>query len=131
MIDPQHAFASLFLWIAAIGFLAAFALPLTFVPLAWARVFRWRVPAETHLAIYFGRCVGALATTITAFALRAAPDPAAHRYMFELIAVACGLMTMIHIWGAIRRIQPWTETAEIALYAATTAFAWGALATLG
>jgi hypothetical protein len=25
-------------------------------------------------------------------------------------------MTLIHGWGAIRRIQPWTENAEILLY---------------
>jgi hypothetical protein len=64
MVDSQHAFASWFLWISAVGFSLAFALPLLFVPLSWARIFQWRVPDETHLTIYFGPCVGALAATI-------------------------------------------------------------------
>jgi hypothetical protein len=131
MIDSQHAFASWFLWISAVGFSLAFALPLLFVPLTWARIFQWRVPDETHLTIYFGRCVGALAATIVLFAVRAAVHPDQHRYMFELIAVACGLMTGLHIWGAVRRMQPWTETVEIGLYAAMTGLSYAALRSLG
>jgi hypothetical protein len=104
VIDPQHGFASAFLWIAAFGFLVAFALPLAFVPMAWARAFRWSIPHDTDLAVYLGRCLGALATTIAVFALRAAPEPAAHPYVFEVIAVACGLVTVVHVWGAIRRV---------------------------
>jgi hypothetical protein len=29
----------------------------------------------------------------------------------------------VHLWGALRRMQPWTETAEIALYALVTGIA--------
>jgi hypothetical protein len=40
-----------------------------------------------------------------------------------LIGYVCGLMTLVHIWGAIRRIQPWTEHAEIIMYGAVTILA--------
>ena len=36
-----------------------FALPIFVAPIAWARLMRWRIPEHQHLAIYFGRCLGA------------------------------------------------------------------------
>ncbi|XVQ82989.1 hypothetical protein ACQP2K_29660 [Microbispora siamensis] len=50
-----------------------------------------------------------------AFALSAAEH---HMIVFDLIAVVCGLQTLIHVDGVVRRTQPWTETVEIGLYAA-------------
>src|SRR4051812_50089271 len=43
-------------------FLPAFALPLLLRPYAWARAFGWREEPETDAGLYFGRCLGAVAT---------------------------------------------------------------------
>ncbi|MEU8271274.1 hypothetical protein AB0B89_29455 [Sphaerisporangium sp. NPDC049002] len=118
MIDGQFPLASWFLLVSATGFLAVYALPLLLVPLRWARWFRWEAPSgPTDLTVYFGRCLGAVAVAITWVALAAAPDPEHNLIVFDLIAIACGLQTLIHVDGAVRRIQPWTETLEIGLYA--------------
>lgn len=123
MIDPAHPFASWFLWISAVAFLVIYALPLLLAPLTWARLFLWQPPAETDLAVYLGRCLGGVALAIVFVAARAAPQPAAHPLIFELIIGACGLMTLVHVWGAIRKAQPWTETVEIFMYAIVTGLA--------
>ena len=139
MLNADQPFASAFLWLASFSFLLVYGLPLALVPLRWARWFQWRLPAELksdeenqlpQLAEYFGRCTGALAITITLFAMRAASDPAAHPYVLEIIFIACLGMTLVHVYGALRKIQPWTENAEILLYAAMTGLAAGAWSTL-
>jgi len=95
----------------------AFALPIFFAPLAWARVFRWNLPTDTDLAVYFGRCLGVMALVFDGFILRAALTGSGMVWIFQFgIAVFSG-MTLVHIWGAVRRIQPVTETIEIAFWA--------------
>lgn len=125
MIDPERALASWFLLISGIVFLVVYALPLLFVPLQWARVFRWELPERTHLAIYLGRCLGGVALAVIIFVFRAVPDPRSSRMLFDLVALMTGILCLVHVWGAIRRIQPWTEHVEIVLYAAVAALsAW-------
>ena len=124
MISPEHPFASAFLAVSCVFFLVVYALPLAFAPLAWARWFRWQLPeGRADLTVYFGRCTGVLALAIIALVARAVPDPRGHRYVFDLIAFACGLMTLLHAWGALRRTQPWTEDVEIGVYGAVCAIA--------
>lgn len=131
MIDPEYVVASWFLWLSGVGFLLVYALPLTLAPLYWARVFRWHLPeGNNHLTLYFGRCTGVLALSVTLFAMRAAMDPEAHRYLFELITLICSGMTLLHLYGAVRRMQPWTEDAEVVLYAGIAAVSWWVLGTL-
>ncbi|MEY3212338.1 MAG: hypothetical protein RIT28_2819 [Pseudomonadota bacterium] len=139
MLNADQPFASAFLWLASFSFLLVYGLPLTLVPVRWARWFQWSLPEDLNapqnvhlhqLAEYFGRCTGTLAITITLFAMRAAGDPAAHPYVLEIIFIACLGMTLVHAYGALRRIQPWTENAEILLYAAMTGLAAGAWGTL-
>jgi hypothetical protein len=139
MLNADQPFASAFLWLASFSFLLVYGLPLALVPLRWAKWFLWEMPADINdeqhvplhqLAEYFGRCTGALAITITLFAMRAASDPAAHPYVLEIIFIACLGMTLVHVYGALRQIQPWTENAEILLYAAMTGLAAGAWSTL-
>ncbi len=124
MIDPTHPLASWFLWAAAALFLVVYAVPILVAPLWWARQFRWTMPEHTHLAVYFGRCLGALAVAVVVLCVRAAPHPQEHATVFELLVVAGGLLTAVHVWGAVRRQQPWTETAEIALYGLLTIVAY-------
>jgi drug/metabolite transporter (DMT)-like permease len=120
-LSPSDPLASGFLWSVGIFFLLLYAAPLLLFPLRWARWFRWRLPQETELTVYFGRCLGAVAVAIVFFCLRAAPDPRANRSIFFLLCVAGVLLTAVHVYGALRRAQPASETAEIGLYVGVTA----------
>jgi len=40
---------------------------------------------------------------ITALALRAAADPSAHGDTVDLLIGAGGVMTVVHVWGAVER----------------------------
>src|SRR3546814_8290353 len=53
------AHAPTFLLVLVISTTLLFALPIFLVPLHWARLFQWKIPAETDLDVYFGRCLGA------------------------------------------------------------------------
>jgi hypothetical protein len=117
MIDAAARFESWFLWVAAAGFAVVYAVPLLVAPLAWAKVFSWKVPEERGLAVYLGRCLGGVAVAIIWLAVRAAPHPRAHKELFELMFLVGVMMTGVHVWGALRREQPWIETVEIGLYA--------------
>ena len=116
MVDPQHGAASLFLWAVGVVFGVVYALPLLLMPVRWARAIGWRLPDERELVVYFGRCLGAVALAIVGACMRAAPRPADNMILFEVIIGASVLLCGVHIWGAMRRAQPWFETAEIALY---------------
>ncbi len=126
LINADYPLASWFLLVVTISFSCIYALPLLFMPLRWARWFRWPMPeGNTALTVYFGRCLGGLALAAIITVARAVPDPRAHLLLFDLTYVVCGIMTAIHIWGALERTQPWTEDAEILMYgAATGAAAW-------
>ena len=96
----------------------AFALPLFLVPISWARVFRWSLPDDTDLAVYFGRCLGAVIVVLNYFVLRAALTGDGVELIFQIIIAIFALMTVVHVWGALQRIQPLTETLEIGFWAA-------------
>ena len=113
--------SSLFLLAASTIGLLAFALPLLLSPLRWAKRLRWRVPEDTDLAVYLGRSLGAVATALSVGGLLAARDPRRHRIVFPMAAIAASLLTGVHVWGAIRKRQPWTETVEILFWAAVAA----------
>jgi len=115
--------SSLFLLAASSIGLLVFALPLLLSPLRWARRLRWRVPEDTDLTVYLGRSLGAVATALSVFGLLAARDPRRHRIVFPMTALAAFLLTGVHVWGAVQKRQPWTETAEIAFWGAMAASA--------
>lgn len=133
IINPDNPVASWFLVMATLFFAVVYALPLLFVPLRWARWFAWPVQEENkELTIYFGQCLGGVATAIILAIVRAIPDPGSHKLILELIFFVTGLMTVVHVWGAIRRKWPWTETVEIGMYAAVAIGAfWIRFFTLG
>jgi hypothetical protein len=108
--------AQWFLWIVSSVFLLAYALPLTFAPLRWARVFRWRVDGDNDLTVYLGRCLGVVALVLVAAGFRGAADPAWRDVVLEIFAAAAFLLGIVHVWGALTKRQPWTETVEIAVY---------------
>ena len=124
LINPDYAVASWFLLIVTVSFSLLYALPLLFMPLRWARWFRWPLPeGNPALTVYFGRCLGGLAQATILVTVRAIPDPKAHLAFIDLISLVCGIMTVLHLWGALERSQPWTEHVEILTYGAAAGFA--------
>jgi len=106
-----------FLIVVAATFTVVYAVPIAFAPLRWARAFRWSTEhGDAPLSMYFARCLGGVAIALQIVLVRAAFDPRAHRDAFELIALVAAAMTVVHVYGAIKRVQPWTEDAEILLY---------------
>ena len=103
--------------------LATIGIPLFLSPLRWARVLQWRIPDDTDLTTYFGRTLGAAMVALSAGGLRAARRPEEHRIVFEMTFLGSLLATAAHVWGALLRRQPWTETAEIAFWSAMAAAA--------
>lgn len=123
MISHTHPLASWFVLLSAVCFTLVYAIPLAFFPLQWAKVFQWKLPGETDLAVYFGKCLGMLALGVLWISLPAIPHPEQNLFFFDLIGVFGAFMTALHIYGAIRKVQPWTETMEIAFWAANTVLA--------
>jgi hypothetical protein len=89
-------------------------------PLRWARTFRWEIPEPRGLVLYLGRCLGAVGLALVVGCFVAATDPKRHALILLLMAIAGGMLTVVHIRGALARDQPWTETAEIPLFAGLT-----------
>jgi hypothetical protein len=123
MIGAWSSASDLFLRLIALGSLALLALPLLLVPLAWARVLRWPLPDETRLAIYFGRCLGAVIGVLASFAFVAAGEPPVQPFFFQIAIANFALMVGVHAWGALRHIQPWTESAETLVWLGLVALA--------
>ncbi|WP_415904082.1 hypothetical protein ACMXYW_10955 [Neptuniibacter sp. QD48_55] len=117
MLGQYSEFALTYLWVLGSITTVTFALPLFFVPLTWAKLMMWRVPEDTDLAEYFGRCVGAFVLVVEFFILKGAYTEGGLQFTFDMLAVVFTLMLVVHIYGAIRRIQPITETLEIGLWA--------------
>jgi len=118
------------LWLA-IGTTLVFALPIFCVPLHWARLMGWTIPDQTHLAIYFGRCLGAFILIVEALMMRAALTGEALHTTYEVLAAVATSMIVVHVYGALRRIQPLSETLETGFYAgmlALTLLCWPAAA---
>ncbi len=119
MIGIWSSQSHAFLVVMGVLSLITLGLPMLFVPLRWATWLRWELPEQTHLAIYFGRSCGAVATVLAIFGFIAAADPTVQPFFYQLSIAVFAMMTGTHLYGAIRKIQPITETLEIPI--------WGAL----
>lgn len=93
-----------------------FALPIFLAPLRWARLMGWTIPEHEHLAIYFGRCLGAFILVVEATMLRSATTGTSFSYAFDVLFLVFALMFVVHVYGAIRKIQPISETLEIGFW---------------
>src|SRR5512140_3323664 len=124
LIDAQYPVASFYLWLGGAAFGIAYGLPLFLFPIRWARWFRWQTHEQGDLTVYFGRCLGGLILALVFGGFRAAPHAGQNGLFFEVLVAAFGAMIVAHVWGAVRRAQPWTETVEILLYLAFGAAAW-------
>lgn len=118
MVGLWSAHAQSYLLVLMVVTTLVFGLPIFLIPLTWARVFGWRVPLDTDLAVYFGRCLGAFILIIEALMLRAGLTGEGLAFTFQVLAAVGVFMVVVHVWGAVQRIQPLTETLEIAMYAA-------------
>ena len=112
MSGPLSDYASVFLLVVGIGSLALLAVPLVVAPLDWARVLRWDAPLDADLIVYFGRCLGAVIGVLAVAALFAAGNPTVQPFFFGIAIASFALMVIVHAWGALRGIQPRTETLE-------------------
>jgi hypothetical protein len=117
--DSGDRQAGIFMRVGGLFFGVAFALPLLLNPYGWARRFGWRREPETDVGLYFGRCLGALATAMCVQLLRGSRAPARHRSLFSFMEVAGWLLSLVHLRGMLERRQPPIEHAEIVGYAAT------------
>ena len=98
-----------------------FALPFIFAPAGWGRAMQWPVPAEQSLMAYYARCLGCLALAFNVMGAYAALHrPALLVAYVAPVAGFCAAMVVLHIYGWARGQQPWTETAEIPMWAALT-----------
>jgi hypothetical protein len=113
MIGMFAEHSSTFLRVIAVVTALAFSIPISLAPLAWARTFRWEVDAKPDLALYFGRCLGALALVISWAGWHAAGHAEVQQFYFQMFIGVTALMVLVHIIGAVQKVQPWIETAEI------------------
>lgn len=123
MLGLWSAHAQTFLLMVMVATTLVFALPIFLVPLTWARWFGWRIPEHTDLAVYFGRCLGAFILIVEALMLRAALTGSGLVFTYQVLIAVAALMMVAHIWGAVLRIQPISETLEIGMYAGLGALA--------
>jgi hypothetical protein len=116
MIGIWQAYAGTYLIVVGIAMLLGFGIPLLVVPLTWARLFRWEVPPPSHLLTFLGRSLGLFICVLGAYAIRAGTVPTAQPFFFELMVWLVGAMIGLHLYGALKRVQPVTETLEIGLW---------------
>jgi hypothetical protein len=116
MIGMWNEFSQDYLMFLMIGTTLAFSIPIFFFPLTWAKIMRWTIPEQTDLAVYFGRCLGSLALVMEYCTYQAATNGIGEVTIFHIWIGMCTFMVGLHIYGAIKRIQPMTETLEIALW---------------
>jgi len=116
MIGIWSSYADIYLIITGIAMLVAFGLPLILVPMRWASLFRWDVSQPGNLVIFLGRSLGIFITVIALYAFRVSQIPSAMPFFFELMLWTFVGMILLHVYGAIRKIQPVTETIEIGLW---------------
>lgn len=121
MLGAYGEFSRTYLTVFMVATTLFFSVPIFVAPLAWARLMRWTIPEHTHLAIYFGRCLGAFCLIVELLTLRAVLTGTGVGMMFDLLFLLFGAMLALHIHGAIARIQPITETLEIGFWGAMLA----------
>jgi hypothetical protein len=116
MVGMWNPYLHIYLYVLAVGMLIGFGIPLVLVPLQWARLFRWEVSQPEQLAAFLGRSVGIFVCVLSVFAFRVVNTPAVQPFYFDMLLGIISGSILIHIYGAIRRTQPITETIEILLW---------------
>ena len=120
MLGIWASYNDIFLIVAGRAMLMAFGIPLILVPIGWARIFRWEIPQPRNLVTFLGRSMGVFITIIAIFAFKVTQTPAVKPIFFDLMLWIFGGMILLHVYGAIRKTQPISETLEILLWIALT-----------
>ena len=123
MVGLYAEHSGTFLRVTALLTLVAFAIPITFAPFRWAAMLGWQVGERNDAALYFARCLGVVALVLVWAAWQAGGQPAVQPFYFNIFIGNTVLLALVHGVGAIQKVQPWMETAEIPF--------WGGLALLG
>jgi hypothetical protein len=116
MIGIWSAHAQTFMLGFAILAMVAFVIPMIFAPMFWARKLLWNIPEDTDLAVYSLRSLGSLGLAVLLITFRAAVTGEGLLLIYELFIPFFALMVLVHIYGAIKKIQPITETLEIGFW---------------
>ena len=116
MIGLWNNYLHIYLYVVAVAMLLGFGLPLLFVPLRWARVFRWEIPQSTQLATFLGRSLGVFIIVVSVFAYKAANTLAVQPFFMDMMLWTIAGSIVIHVHGAIKKVQPITETIEIIVW---------------
>ena len=116
MVGIWQAYAGTYLIVAGIAMLAAFGIPLLVAPMSWARLMRWEIPPPGQLVTFLGRSLGLFISVIAAYAFKVAATPQAQPFFFQLMLWLFVAMIGLHVYGAIKKAQPITETIEIGLW---------------
>jgi hypothetical protein len=116
MIGIWASYNNIYLIVAGVAMLAAFGLPLTLAPMSWAQIFRWELPQPQNLTAFLGRSMGVIISIIAIFAFKVTQTPEAKPFYFDLMLWIFGGMILLHVYGAIRKTQPITETLEILMW---------------
>ena len=116
MIGMWSELSQSYLMFLMVGTTIAFSIPIFFCPLAWAKLMKWTIPEQTDLVLYFGRCLGSLALVLEYCTYQAATTGAGEVLIYQFWIGICSFMVALHIYGAIKQIQPITETIEIGLW---------------
>ena len=116
MIGIWSAHAQTFMLVFAIVATVFFVVPMIFAPMFWARMLLWNIPEDTDLAVYSLRSLGSLGLAVLLVTFRAAITGEGLLIVYQLFVPFFLLMVLVHLYGAIRKIQPITETLEIGFW---------------
>ncbi len=116
MIGIWQSYANVYLIVAGVAMLLPFGLPLLVAPMAWAKLLRWET-TPVQLASFLGRSVGLFISVIAIYAFIAAATPQAQPFFFQLMLLLVAGNLGLHVFGAIKKWQPITETIEIGVWA--------------
>ncbi len=116
MIGIWQSYSDIYLYVVGVAMLLAFGIPLIVVPLRWAALFRWQVPQPDNIVVFLARSMGIIVSLIAVFAILATRAPTVKPFFFDLMLSTFAAMLVLHVYGAIRKTQPMTETVEIGLW---------------
>ena len=108
---------SISLQIAAAIVALALGIPLTFIPLKWARAIGWNFPTDVSLAKYFARCLGVVALALCGMAIYASLHPEVANFICVAVALTMLAISLVHVVGWVEKSQPLFESVEIGIYA--------------
>jgi len=116
MLGYYSDYTQTYLLILMIVTTVAFVIPIFFTPMLWAKMLLWSIPEDTDLAVYFGRCMGSFALVVEVMILRAILYGSGVSFICDFLILVFVMMVIVHIYGAIKGIQPITETLEIGFW---------------